>query len=399
MGKIVYFDCQNGISGDMTLGALMDAGVELKDLRRELRRLPVKGWTLGAEEVRRGGIAATQAIVKLSKSAKQPHRHYTQIRDMLKSVSLPGKAAARALKAFHLLGKAEAAAHKVSINKVHFHEVGAVDAIIDIVGAMIGLEILGAEQFAASTVVVGSGEVRCSHGVMPVPAPATARLLEGAPIEAGPVAKEMTTPTGASILMSLAPQFGPLPPMQLETTSYGAGSCVIEGRTNTLRLLIGESLTAGKNAPLHAHRLSLLTTEIDDMNPEFFGPLLERLFDAGCRDAFMAPIQMKKGRPAISVQVLAEETKRDEMIEILVRHTSTFGVKAMEIDRYCLRRKMEKVKTDFGAVSVKIGYWGDEVLKVSPEYEDCRRLAGKAGVAIGKVYQSAMQAIMSKYAV
>jgi uncharacterized protein (TIGR00299 family) protein len=399
MGTLVYFDCQNGISGDMTLGALLDAGVDLKNLRRELRRLSVKGWSLGAEEIKRGGIAGTQAIVKLSKSAKQPHRHYTHIRDMLEAAPLPGRAAERALNAFRLLGEAEAAAHKVSIDKVHFHEVGAVDAIIDIVGSMIGIEMLGFEQFAASTVVVGSGEVRCSHGVMPVPAPATARLLEGAPIEAGPVAKEMTTPTGAAILMALDSCFGPLPPMRLEKTAYGAGSRIIEGRTNCLRLLIGDPLAGGRKAPLESSRLCLLTTEIDDMNPEFFGPLLERLFEAGCRDAFLAPIQMKKGRPAVSVQVLAEDTKRDSLIEILLRHTSTFGVKAMPIDRFCLRRKKEKVKTAYGPVSVKIGYWGDEVLKVSPEYEDCRNLAEKAGAAIGKVYQSAMQAIAAKYAV
>jgi len=392
MGRLVYFDCSNGISGDMALGALLDAGVELKALRRELRRLPVQGWRLEAQSVRRMGVAATRARVVLSKSAPQPRRDYAAIRAMLEGVSLPGRAGERALRAFALLGRAEAAVHGVPLAKVHFHEVGAVDAVIDIVGSMVGLELLGAEEFAASTVVVGSGQVPSEHGALPIPAPATARLLEGAPIEAGPAPLEMTTPTGAAILMTLNPRFGPLPPVRLERTGYGAGRREIAGRTNCLRLLIGAPLGGRGAARLQTDRLLLLTTEIDDMNPEFYGPLLERLFQAGCRDAFLTPIVMKKGRPGVSIRVLTEEARQGQMLEILLRHSSTFGVKAAEVERHCLRRKRARVRTPYGSVFVKIGYWGEEVLKAVPEYEDCRRLAQKADVPIGRVYQSAQEA-------
>ena len=403
MSFLAYFDCSNGISGDMTLGALLDAGVDLRDLRKELKRLPVRGWRLETEEVRRVGVAGTLATVALSKSAVQPHRRYSDIRAMLEGAALPGRAGERALRAFLLLGQAEAAVHKIPLEKVHFHEVGAVDAIIDIVGAMIALEMLGAEGskipsvvegFAASTVVVGSGEVQCDHGTLPVPAPATARLLEGVPIEAGPVAKEMTTPTGAAILRALDPRFGPLPPMRLVKTAYGAGRREIPGRTNYLRLLLGESLDdACGPAALHSDKLFVLATEIDDMNPEHYGPALERLFQAGCRDAFLTPILMKKGRPGVSICVLTDEEKRGEMLEILLRHTSTFGVKSFAVERHCLPRKRVQVKTPHGPVHVKIGWWGGEALKAAPEYEDCRRLAEKANVPIGRVYQSALDAI------
>ncbi|MCX7014939.1 MAG: nickel pincer cofactor biosynthesis protein LarC [Candidatus Sumerlaeota bacterium] len=403
MSLLAYFDCSNGISGDMTLGALLDAGVDLKDLRKELKRLPVCGWRLEAQEVRRVGVAGTLATVALSKSAAQPHRRYSDIRSMLEGVALPGRAGERALRAFLLLGRAEAAVHRIPLGKVHFHEVGAVDAIIDIVGSMVGLEMLGAEGskipsavegFAASTVVVGSGEVQCGHGTLPVPAPATARLLEGAPVEAGPVAREMTTPTGAAILRALDPQFGPLPPVRLTKTAYGAGQREIPGRTNYLRLLLGEPLDSARGAgALRSDRLFVLTTEIDDMNPEHYGPALERLFRAGCRDAFLTPILMKKGRPGVSICVLTDEEKRGEMLEILLRHTTTFGVKSIAVERHCLPRKRAAVATPYGMVHVKIGWWGDEVLKASPEYEDCRRLAEKANVPVGLVYQSALDAV------
>jgi uncharacterized protein (TIGR00299 family) protein len=394
MSRLVHFDCHSGISGDMTLGALLDAGVPARELRKELRRLPLKGWRLRVEETTRCGLAATRATVLLSKSARQPHRHYGDIQAMLKETPLPERAARRARKAFELLGRAEAAVHKVPLSKVHFHEVGALDAIIDIVGSMIGLEWLEAQRFSASTVAVGSGRVVCDHGELPVPAPATARLLQGVPIEAGPVEAEMTTPTGAAILTALKPRFGALGPMRLERTAYGAGAREFPKHANCLRLLIGtaEGRAAGPGA-LETSVLCLLTTEIDDMNPEFYGPLLERLFEAGCLDAVLAPIVMKKGRPGISARVLVEEAKRDQAVEILLRHTSTFGVKVQAVERHCLRRKIDRARTPFGPVRVKIGFWGDEAIKASPEYEDCRRLAEKHAMPIAEVYRAALEAI------
>lgn len=397
MPKILYFDCASGISGDMTLGALLDAGVDPKVLNKELKRLPLKGWKLEAESVKRMGIAGTRAHVILSKSAIQPHRHYSHIKEMLDALSLPGQSLKRAQKAFSLLAKAEAAVHQIPIERVHFHEVGAVDAIIDIVGSMIGIEILGADRFHSSPVVTGFGEVECAHGVLPVPAPATARLLEGMPIESGPVAMEMTTPTGAAILASLDPQFGGIPQMKLGKTAYGAGGREIHGRTNYLRVLVGEKIARQDADSLHVSHLCQLTTEIDDMNPEWYGPLLDRLFAAGCLDASLESIQMKKNRPGVRVSVLAEPGQREAMIEILLRHSSTFGVKVASVERYCLPRKHETIQTRFGSVGIKIGFLNGSILKVTPEYEDCRKLADKAAIPIGLVYQASMEAIAQKY--
>ncbi len=410
MTKAVYFDLRHGISGDMTLGALLDAGVSLDEMRRYLRQLPVEGWDLEGEAVQRMGITGTRAHVHLAPlkhhhhgdhhhDHQHHHRRYGDIRAMLEHASLPGKALDNAQRAFALLAEAEAAVHNIPVDHVHFHEVGAVDAIIDIVGAMIGFELLGAQKFYASTVTVGSGEVKCEHGILPVPAPATARLLQGMPIEAGPVAMEMTTPTGAAILRALAPEFVPLPAMQLQKTAYGAGGREIEGRTNYLRLLIGEIGEHAQHHCGHSHVSNLiqLTTEIDDMNPEWYGPLLERLFQAGCLDASLESIYMKKNRPGVRVVVLSDPLLRDTMIEILLRHSTTFGVKVSTVERHCLPRKMSQVQTRFGAVGVKIGYLNGMVLKATAEYEDCRRLAAEQDVPVSTVYEAALEVIAKEY--
>ena len=388
-----FFDCYNGISGDMTLGALIDLGLPVDDLRQALSSLPIAGYSIEVERVNRCGIGATLAKVTCEEQTK--HRHFSHIREMIEASDLSPSVKERSVAAFHAIAVAESKVHEITLERVHFHEVGAVDAIVDIVGSMWGVEALGITTVSASPVVVGSRTVRCAHGEMPVPAPATALLLAGKPIETGPLPGESTTPTGAAILTTLTKDFGPLRNFTPHRVGYGAGSRVTEGHTNYLRILLGEPSPlvslGGDSLPVEIRELVVLATEIDDMSGEAFGYLMEKLFAMGCLDANFRPVQMKKNRPGTAVQVLTSPEKANELIALLLRETSTFGVRVTPCQRHALLRRSETVDTPYGTVHIKLGLWGDEVIKVSPEFEDCRRLAEEGGVALETVYAAARQ--------
>ncbi len=386
-----YFDCYSGISGDMTLGALVDLGLSVDDLRAALASLPVAGYTIEASRVMRCGIGATHVQVKTDEH--HPHRHFSHVKKIIEGSELPGRVKERAVEAFHKIGVAEAAIHETTIEKIHFHEVGAVDAIVDILGAMWGLDELGIDRVEASAVAVGSGTVRCAHGEMPVPAPATARLLAGIPVCTGPVTGELATPTGAAILATVADRFGPMENFVIDKAGYGAGTRTYEKHTNYLRILLGRPAAgAGRDGaagvPAERTELALLTTEIDDMPAELFGYALERLFASGCLDAYAVPVQMKKNRPGTSLHVLVEKDRVAATMELLFRETTTFGVKVTPCDRYALRRSVETLETSLGPVRVKSGYWGGEALKSTPEYEDCRRIAEEKGLPLALVFST-----------
>jgi len=375
-----YFDCYNGISGDMTLGALVDLGLPIADLRAALAGLPISGYTIEAERVKRCGIGAT--LVHVAAEEHHTHRGFSEIRGIIEKSAFSPAVKNRAIEAFHKLATAEAAVHEIEIDKVHFHEVGAIDAIIDIVGSVWGMEQLHIGRVISSPVAVGSGTVNTAHGVMPVPAPATVHLLQGVPVNAGPMEGELATPTGAAILRTIASDFKPLPEFSISSIGYGAGSRERKGHTNYLRVILGEETASPAPAPIEKHDLAIVQTEIDDMPAQLFGYMLEKLLAAGCLDAHIRPIQMKKNRPAVSLQALVEPARVSRIVELVLRETSTFGVKVLHCDRYCLRRSFQKIQTPYGEIPVKLGYWGDEVLKAMPEYEDCRRLAQEKGVPL-----------------
>ncbi len=380
---IVYFDCFSGISGDMVLGALVDAGVPVEVLRGELAKLELPGYRLTAEQVRRAGIAATQVQVALEQQ-EQPARRLADIGNLITGSSLAPPVKQKSLAVFRRLAEAEAKVHGATPEEVHFHEVGAVDAIVDIVGAVIGLEQLGATEIIASPVNVGSGSVHTSHGRLPVPAPATAELLTGIPLYSSSVTLELATPTGAALISTLASSFGPLPMMTVSRVAHGAGGRDIPGQPNVLRLLLGASaFHGGEDASV------LIETNIDDMNPQVYEHLIERLLQAGAQDAFLTPVIMKKGRPGVLLSVLTDPARSEAAAELIFRETTSIGLRLQQVSRRKLEREVREVATRYGAVRVKVSRRGDEVLTATPEYEDCRRLAEQHNVALKQVMDEA----------
>lgn len=402
--KTAYFDCYNGISGDMALGALIDLGVDPDELRRGLASLPVEGFEIRVDKVKRAGIQATCVDVVVDE-AKDIHRKLADVYTIIDGAQLPDRVRERARKAFRRVGEAEAHVHRKSLETIHFHEVGCIDAIIDITGVMLGVEMLGIERVMASPLAVGQGTVRCRHGELPVPAPATAEILRDVPIYSGGIDAELTTPTGAALITTLADGFGPLPAIRTKAIGYGAGKREIPNQTNCLRVILGETGTESAegeeasdlDACTESQTLYRLETEIDDMNPELFSALIQNLFALGVLDVHWSSVQMKKNRPGVALLVLTDPKRRDAAARTIFRETSTFGLRIVPVRRHCLKRSVDSVDTPFGAVRVKIGYWGEEILKVSPEYEECRRLAQSNDVALGRVYQAAVAAIERRY--
>ena len=401
---VAFFDCYNGISGDMALGVLVDLGLDVAALRRGLASLPVEGFEIRAEAVKRSGIRASRVDVIVDE-AKDVHRKLGDLYAILEGSQLPDRVLARTREAFRRLAEAEAEVHRRPVDRIHFHEVGCLDAVVDIAGTMLGVELLGIERVFASPLAVGQGTVHCQHGDLPVPAPATIQILRGVPIYSGGIEAELTTPTGAAIIATLAENFGPMPPIRPRAIGYGAGQREIPGQTNCLRVILGE-LAADKPAVGDAGDLAarteretlyLLETEIDDMNPEFFSALIEGLFALGAFDVHWTPVQMKKNRPGVSLQVLVDAEHRDAAATMIFRETSTFGLRVLTVERYCLRRSFDSIATPFGPVRVKIGYWGERVLKVTPEYEECRRLAASKDLPLGRIYQAAAAEIERRY--
>lgn len=400
--KILYLDCFGGISGDMVLGALIDAGVPLASVAEQLKRLGLEGYSLKACRDQTHGFTGTRFLVELARQHSQPCRTWEDIARLIAGSGLAPKIKQYSLVIFEKLARAEGKVHGTPPEKVHFHEIGAVDSIVDIVGTVIALHEAGIEKVYCSPLPTGYGCIRTAHGPLPVPAPAAAELLKGIPIRPVQVEGELVTPTGAAIAAALAEDFGPAPAMRIEQTGYGLGSNDY-GIPNFLRVFIGEELEElseekdpdkNKNQALgFKQEISVLQTTIDDLNPEILAYAAEKLLAAGALDAWITPVIMKKGRPGSLLTVLCPPEKENELRQIIFAETTTLGVRARREKRHCLPRQQISVETGYGEVRVKIAAAGDGPgRQISPEYEDCRRLAREKGVPLKNVYLAAVEA-------
>jgi pyridinium-3,5-bisthiocarboxylic acid mononucleotide nickel chelatase len=437
--RILYFDGFNGASGDMILGALLDAGLPIEELRRALGSLAIDDFEVTAERVLRAGVSATKfRLIEHAPAAVHahaghsheaggghvhshththegaahshahshdshdhshdhahgheghPHRSLPEIQAHIDRSALTTDGRARAKALFQRLAEAEAAIHQMPVERVHLHEVGALDSIVDVVGAVFAIDWFRADRVVVSPLNVGRGMVRSAHGVFPVPAPATVRLLGDAPVfSRGPEA-ELLTPTGALLLTGYAREFGPIPAMRITATGYGAGDRDFHETPNVLRILVGEADSG------YAHRVAVIECEIDDMNPQWFGPLMEQLYAAGALEVFYVPVQMKKSRPGTLVTVLGPPEKRDALADVLFRETTTIGVRYGERWRECLTRESVTVETPYGAVRIKVARRGETLMNAQPEFDDCAARAREHGVATKDVHAAAIHAWLSR---
>ncbi len=383
--KIAYFDCFSGISGDMALGALLSAGAPEQILREVWNSLPIRGWSYHFERAPVNGIEATD--VTIGSEEQQPHRHLSDVLEIIDQSSASARAKEWASEVFRRLAQAEATVHGTTVERVHFHEVGAVDAIADILGVCVLLDALGVGVVECSPLPMARGFVKAAHGVIPVPPPAVMELLKG--IEVIPddtVQGETVTPTGAALMATLARRFGGFPRMRIEQVGYGAGKKRFDARPNLLRVVVGEAVPE-----LPVQDTVLIEVNIDDMNPEWYPAVLQKLFEAGALDVYYAPIIMKRGRPATQLSVLCEPGREITLLETLLRETTTFGARFSRWQRLCLERRWETVQTRYGEVRVKIGIWNGREMTASPEYADCAARAEEHGVTLKEVYAEAMK--------
>jgi uncharacterized protein (TIGR00299 family) protein len=379
-----YFDCFSGISGDMTLGALIDLGTPVEWMQNELSQLPLDGFQLTVTPVMRNGIRATSVSVEIADSGHS--RDYKKIKSLLEGCPLSDSVKSRSLTIFERLALAEASIHGCTPDEVHFHEVGGVDAIVDIVGTALCLEKLGVDRVISSRIPLGSGFVDCQHGKLPVPAPATIEILKDVTVYGNDVACELVTPTGAAIITSLAESYGPLPPMRVKKIGYGAGQRELTDRPNLLRIITG--LPAASADGLATDEIIILETCIDDMNPELFGYIMERLFSDGALDVYWIPLHMKKNRPGTMVQVLCEEAGKDRLIQRLLSETTSLGVRYYQATRKILAREHLTIQTSFGEIQVKRIKDPDGSERLVPEYDVCREIALKRDLPLRVVYDT-----------
>jgi pyridinium-3,5-bisthiocarboxylic acid mononucleotide nickel chelatase len=423
MARVLYFDCFSGISGDMVLGAFLDAGLPFADLKRALGSLAMPGYDITAERVLRAGVSATKFSVdeheqphEHSHDHNHPHDHASghdhdhshehgeghvhshgenghahrtlpEIFELIDRSALSVSGRNRARELFHRLAEAEAAIHQTPVDQVHLHEVGALDSIIDIVGAVYALEWAGAERVVCSPLNVGGGMVQSAHGLFPVPAPATLKLLGNAPVYSGAVQKELVTPTGALIATSYASSFGPIPPIAIEHVGYGAGTRDNPQTPNVLRILIGKAADR-----LPADRVVVIECEIDDMNPQLFGSAMDRLYAAGALEVFYVPVQMKKNRPGTLLTVVAPPELRSTLADIVFRETTTIGLRHYEVEREVLQREIVRVDTAVGAVRFKLAWRDGRVVNAVPEFEDCQAIARARNLSVKDVQAIALHA-------
>lgn len=387
--KVAYLDCFSGISGNMVLGALLDAGLELEQLNVELARLGLTGYRLVAQSVHRRGIAGTHVEVEIEEEGVARHLHH--IEEIIQNSALPDEVKMKSLAIFRRLAEAEAKVHGEPVEHIHFHEVGAMDAIVDVVGSAIGFWLLGVERVYASHVHVGRGTVECAHGTIPVPAPATLELLRGVPTYGRDVEAELVTPTGAAILSSLAESFGSAPPMRVERVGYGAGTRDLP-LPNLLRLSIGETTAAGSAAGYEQDLVTLIETNIDDMNPQLYEHVMERLFAAGALDVYLTPIQMKRNRPGIKLSVLVDGERVPDMIDILFAETTAIGVRTCPMHRQKLARERVVVGTLYGEIGVKVARKGENVVNITPEYRECKLASEEHDVPLKDVCRVVLEA-------
>jgi uncharacterized protein (TIGR00299 family) protein len=379
-----YLDAFSGISGDMLVGALADAGADQDAVTRAIASFDT-GATVSFEKVKRGGIGATRFHVHVGE--QRAHRHLSHIVGLIERAALSERARSNAIAVFRRLGEAEAEVHQVSIERVHFHEVGAADSIADIVGACVAFDQLGVDTIVCSPLNLGSGTVQTEHGLLPVPAPATARLLAGAPVYSRGPAVELTTPTGAAVVSTLAAGFGVLPPLKISRTGYGAGGHDFAEQPNVLRVILGEP-TGATEAPV----VSVLEAHLDDLNPQVLAYAAERLLDAGALDVAVSPLVMKKGRPGNLLTVIARPEDREALAQIVFAETSTLGLRIYSAERRVQTRTWTEVETRYGTVRIKVA--GDGAY--APEYEDCRRLALASGVALKQIIAEANYAFQNR---
>lgn len=385
--KLAYLDCFSGIAGDMFLAALVDAGlVSTEFLSDKLSTLGLGNVKIIAGKVQRGGITATHLRFQTSPDAHS-HRHWAEIRQLIEHSQLTLTEKAQAISIFQNLAEAEAKIHGVPIENVHFHELGAVDSILDIVGAAVAIESLQTECWYSSKINVGAGTVETAHGMLPVPAPATLELLRDFPIYASGIEAELVTPTGAAILKHLAPGFS-MPVARWQQIGYGAGTKDFSTHPNVLRVLVG----AKDVSPFEGDATVIIETEIDDMNPEFFPYVQQKLLAQGAKSVSAQSILMKKGRPGLLVRVLCDAVSVDKLCETLFRETTTLGALYFPVQRRKLARKVIEVETKYGRVHVKLGLLGSEIINIAPEYEDCKKIADEQGVALKEIYRAAMEA-------
>jgi uncharacterized protein (TIGR00299 family) protein len=393
--KLLYLDCFAGISGDMFLGALLDVGVSEDALRAELSKLQLPGYQVSSRRVIKQNISATKFDVidehppspRLQRTSE--HRGYSDIVAMIEKSGLSSAVKERAKRVFRRIGEAEAKIHGIPLEKVHFHEIGAVDSIVDIVGACIAVEALGVDEIQASPPRLGSGFVETAHGRFPVPAPATLELLKGIPVQSSSDSVELVTPTGAALLAEFCGKFGPMPAMSIEKIGYGAGSRDLEKAPNVLRAVLGVASVAATRSADETDAVAVIETNIDDMNPQLFGDVMEQVLAAGALDVFLTPVQMKKNRPGTLLTVLCERNSVDTLAELLLTHTTSFGVRVHEAQRRKLAREIVMVKTKFGDIEVKVGRLGGRIVTRSPEFDSCKQAAARFKIGVKDVYNEA----------
>lgn len=386
--KIAYFDCFSGISGDMILGALADLGNDFSFIKKELKKLDLKGYSLSHKKVKRGVIETTRVDVKVTEKSSSK-RNLKSIISIIKNSGLAEKIKNDSIKIFRRLAEAEATVHGTTINKVHFHEVGAIDSIVDIVGSVIGIHHLNISKIVSSSINIGSGFVKCDHGTLPVPAPAVVEILRGVPCFSSGIRQELTTPTGAAVIATLANEFGSLPELKTDRVGYGAGGKNLKEMPNALRIILGELSIANELKK----EIFVLETNIDDMNPEFYDVVMEKLFQAGAVDVFLTPIIMKKNRPATKLSVLTQQQNVEMLANEVLKNTTSFGIRFYPVERVMLEREFQEIETVLGKVKVKIGKRDGEICHISPEYEHCKKISREQGIPIKKVYEEIQSAI------
>ncbi|MBN1910607.1 MAG: nickel pincer cofactor biosynthesis protein LarC [Pirellulales bacterium] len=385
--KTGYLDCTCGISGDMTLGALVDAGVEIDQLNEVIGSFGLPGCRLVAQEVRKHGFRATQVTVEYT--PEQPPRHLSEILSLIEASRLNSHQKDTVGRIFRRLGEAEARVHGVPVEKVHFHEVGAVDSIVDIVGVAVGFDLLGIERLAASPVPTGGGTLDMAHGRCGIPAPATVELLRGIPLAESSIQAELTTPTGAAILATLVDRFGPVPAMTIDRIGCGAGQRDLEGQANVLRLFVGRAAADQNETP---EAVWVVETNLDDLSGQMIGYCIERLWETGALDVWTTPIQMKKNRPGVTLSVLCRADQIESVQEVLFAETTTLGVRCWPATRRVLARQAHQVETPWGPVQGKIAWLPDGSARFAPEYESCRQVATERNMVLRLVHEVARNA-------
>ncbi len=386
--RIAYFDCFSGASGDMILGSMIDAGLSPRRLKEELKKVRLPTVHLNIKRVLKRGVSATQVIVE-GRNEKKPHRNLRELLQIIGRSHLDSEVKEKSKEVFERIASVEAKIHRRPIEGIHFHEIGGLDSVVDIVGAVWGFRQMGIDKLYVSRVNVGTGFVKCEHGILPIPAPATLSLMTGKPIYSSGAERELLTPTGAALLTSLGSEFGKMPPMKVERIGYGAGKDDLP-HPNLLRLIIGTpAVTSGKEI------VTVIETNIDDMNPQFYDYLMERLLGMEVQEVFLTPILMKKNRPATLLTVICPSGKLSSVIEFLLNETTTLGLRWREEERSCADREILILDTRYGKVRFKLAKWKGRVINLSPEYEDCKRLALKKGISLKEVFEEAKKVTMT----